>query len=111
LTFQGKGGYILQKELSPELAIQIRSYMENGVFKVDQNHFRESLKYACKIEGENYTGAHGLRYNFAQNTFIERFENNLSRGMSPDEAEREALKYTSEQMGHHREEITKHYLG
>ena len=111
LTFQGKGGYILQKELSPELANQIRSYMENGVFKVDQNHFRESLKDACRIEGENYTGAHGLRYNFAQNTFIERFENNLSKGMSVEEAEREALKYTSEEMGHHREEITKHYLG
>jgi len=111
LTFQGKGGYILQKELSTELANQIRSYMENGVFKVNQNHFRESLKDACRIEGENYTGAHGLRYNFAQNTFIERFENNLSKGMSVDEAEREALKYTSEQMGHHREEITKHYLG
>ena len=111
LTFQGKGGYILQKELSPELANQIRSYMENGVFKVDQNHFRESLKDACRIEGEKYTGAHGLRYNFAQNTFIERFENNLSKGMSVEEAEREALKYTSEEMGHHREEITKHYLG
>ena len=111
LTFQGKGGYILQKELSPELANQIRSYMENGVFKVDQNHFRESLKDACRIEGEKYTGAHGLRYNFAQNTFIERFENNLSKGMSIEEAEREALKYTSEEMGHHREEITKHYLG
>jgi integrase len=111
LTFQGKGGYILQKELSPELANQIRSYMDNGVFKVDQNHFRESLKEACRIEGEEYTGAHGLRYNFAQNTFIERFENNLSKGMSVDEAEREALKYTSEEMGHHREEITKHYLG
>ena len=111
LTFQGKGGYTLQKELSSELANQIKSYMENGVFKVDQNHFRESLKDACRIEGEKYTGAHGLRYNFAQNTFIERFENNLSRGMSPDEAEREALKYTSEEMGHHREEITKHYLG
>ena len=111
LTFQGKGGYILQKELSPELANQIRNHMENGVFKVDQNHFRESLKEACRIEGENYTGAHGLRYNFAQNTFIERFDNNLAKGMSVDEAEKEALKYTSEQMGHHREEITKHYLG
>ncbi len=44
-------------------------------------------------------------------SFIERFENNLSRGMSPDEAEKEALKHTSEEMGHHREEITKHYLG
>jgi len=111
LTFQGKGGYILQKELSADLSNQIRGYMENGVFKVEQNHFRESLKDACRIEGEKYTGAHGLRYNFAQNTFIERFENNLSRGMSPDEAEREALRHTSEEMGHHREEITKHYLG
>lgn len=111
LTFQGKGGYTLQKELSSEIANQIRSYMENGVFKVDQNHFRESLKDACRIEGENYTGAHGLRYNFAQNTFIERFENNLSNGMDVEEAEKEALKYTSEEMGHHREEITRHYLG
>jgi len=111
LTFQGKGGYVLQKELTPELANHIRNYMENGVFKVNQNHFRESLKDACRIEGENYTGAHGLRYNFAQKTFIERFENNLSNGMSVEDAEKEALKYTSEEMGHHREEITKHYLG
>jgi integrase len=111
LTFQGKGGYTLQKELSQEIANQIKNYMENGVFKVDQNHFRNSLKDSCRIEGEKYTGAHGLRYNFAQNTFIGRLERNIANGMNVDNAEKEALKYTSEQMGHHREEITKHYLG
>ena len=111
LTFQGKGGYTLQKELSPELAEKLKNNMENGVFKVNQNHFRDSLKDACRIEGEKYSGAHGLRYNFAQNTFVERFEQNLKNGLNPYEAEKEALRFTSLKMGHHREEITKHYLG
>ena len=111
LTFQGKGGYTLQKELSPELAEKLRENMENGVFKVNQNYFRDCLKDACEIEGEEYFGAHGLRYNFAQNTFLKAFEENLENGLEPYEAEREALKATSEEMGHHREEITKHYLG
>ncbi len=111
LTFQGKGGYTMEKELSPELANKIQENMENGVFKVNQNYFREALKDACSVEGEEYFGAHGLRYNFAQNTFVERFEQNLENGLNPYEAEKEALRFTSEEMGHHREEITKHYLG
>ena len=111
LTFQGKGGYTLQKELSPELANKIQENMENGVFKVNQNYFRDCLKDACSVEGEEYFGAHGLRYNFAQNTFIKEFEKNMELGLEPYEAEKEALRATSEEMGHHREEITKHYLG
>ncbi len=111
LTFQGKGGYEQVKELSPTLANAIRENMQDGVFKVDQNSYREALKDAARIEGENYTGTHGLRYNFAQETFVNRFEENLARGMDYDQAEREALKYTSEELGHHREEITHHYLG
>jgi len=111
LTFQGKGGYEQVKELTPELANAIRENMQNGVFKVDQNAYREALKESARIEGENYTGTHGLRYNFAQETFVNRFESNLQSGMGIEEAEREALRYTSEELGHHREEITKHYLG
>ena len=111
LTFQGKGGYFLEKKLDPELVEKLRENMENGVFKVNQNYFRDCLKDACEIEGEEYFGAHGLRYNFAQNTFLKAFEENLENGLNPYEAEREALKATSEEMGHHREEITKHYLG
>ena len=111
LTFQGKGGYFLEKELSPELINKIKENMENGVFKVNQNHLRDSLKDACIVEGEEYHGAHGLRYNFAQNTFLEKFEENIKNGLEPYEAEREALRFTSQEMGHNREEITKHYLG
>ena len=111
LTFQGKGGYEQVKELTPELANAIRENMQDGVFKVDQNAYREALKESARIEGENYTGTHGLRYNFAQETFVNRFESNLQNGMGIEEAEREALRYTSEELGHHREEITKHYLG
>ena len=110
LSFIGKGGYTLTKELSQELARDLRNSFENGVFKVNQDTFREHLKEACEIEGEKYTGAHGLRYNYAQNTFIKEFDKNIERGLTPAEAEKIALKETSEKMGHHREEITKHYL-
>lgn len=111
LIFQGKGGYEQVKELSPAIANAIRENMQDGVFKVNQNSYREALKEAARIEGEKYTGTHGLRYNFAQETFVKRFEENVSRGMNYEQAEREALKYTSEELGHHREEITHHYLG
>ena len=44
LVFQGKGGYIQTKELSPDLANSIKEHMQNGIFYVDQNEYREALK-------------------------------------------------------------------
>lgn len=111
LIFQRKGGYKQVNELFPALANAIKKNMQNSVFKVDQNSYRETLQEAARIEGEKYTGMYRLRYNFAQETFVRRFEENVSRGMDYEQAEREALRYTSEELGHHREEITKHYLG
>ena len=111
LRFKGKGGYEQIKELSPDLANLIKEHMKDGVFKVDQNAYREALRESSRIEGETYSGSHGLRYNYAQRTYVERLENNLQNGMDHDAAHREALRHTSESMGHHREEITNHYLG
>ena len=110
LTFKGKGGFEHIKILSKDLAKAIKENMQDGKFEVNQNQYREALKDACRIEGEKYTGAHGLRYNFARETYTKRFEANLQSGLSNEEAHKEALRYTSEEMGHHREEITLHYL-
>ena len=103
---------ILQfNELFPALANAIKKNMQNSVFKVDQNSYRETLQEAARIEREKYTGMYRLRYNFAQETFVRRFEENVRRSMDYEQAEREALRYTSEKLGHYRKEIMKHYLG
>lgn len=110
LTFSGKGGYEQYKELSDDMCKLIYDHMENGLFQVDQNRYRKELKESARIEGDTYGGSHGLRYNFAQEKFITTLENNLDNKMSFEDAERNALKETSEALGHHREEITLHYL-
>lgn len=111
LTYIGKGGKEQSKELSPSLANSIRSNMENGRFSVDQNHYRESLRESSRVEGDKYSGSHGLRYNYAQNEYVSRLDAKIEGGMKPDEAHREALAEVSKEMGHNREEITEHYLG
>jgi len=63
----------------------------------------EDLKEASLLSGQVYQGSHGFRYNFAQ----EKYEQLLSDGFG----HWEALKEVSELMGHHRPEITMHYLG
>ena len=70
----------------------------NSVVQVDE------LKSAAESCGETYTGkaTHGLRHNFAQ----EHYQDFLSQGHTP----RQALLETAELMGHHRPDITEHYL-
>ena len=110
LTYEGKGGKEQVKELSSTLASSIRSSMENGRFSVNENHYRESLRESARVEGQKYTGSHGLRYSYAQATYTERYESNREAGMSTKEAHSDALSHTSQEMGHNREEITTYYL-
>ena len=60
------------------------------------------LNQAVNTNGERWTSSHGLRYNYAQN----RFKYYIDSG----ETENEALRLTSEDLGHHRKEITGTYL-
>jgi len=110
LTVQGKGGYTQVKNLPPDLARAIRDNMKDGKFEVNQNQYRDQLQESARIEGESYNGSHGLRYNYAQKTYVDRLESNLAKGMGHKEADRDALAYTSKELGHHREEITHRYL-
>jgi hypothetical protein len=111
LMIQGKGGYFQYKELTPELSDAIIERMVEGVFKINQNSYRKNLEESARIEGETYHGTHGLRYNYAQNLYFNHYNENVENGMSYIDAHKTALKQTSEEIGHHRAEITMHYLG
>lgn len=111
LTVQGKGGYYLQKELSEDLVKSIIDSMEDGVFKINENRYRKNLERSALIEGEEYFGSHGLRYNYAQTMYKIFFKENLLMGLSPNEANQKAMKQTSEALGHHRAEIIRRYTG
>lgn len=111
LTVQGKGGYFQNKELTPELSDAIIERMVEGVFKINQNSYRKNLEESARIEGETYHGTHGLRYNYAQNLYIKHYDKNVESAITYIEAHKIALKQTSEEIGHHRAEITMHYLG
>lgn len=111
LTVQGKGGYYLIKELSEDVAKSIVDSMENNLFLIDENRYRKNLERSSMIEGEEYFGSHGLRYNYAQTIYKIFFKETLTSGLSPAEAHKIAMKQTSEELGHHRPEITNRYTG
>lgn len=90
------------KQLDQDLADRVAEAIENG-FKGDYNEYRELLKEVAEQNGEDWNGTHGLRYDYAQ----ERYEDLKEQGYTDSEA----LSQTSLEMGHSREEITRHYLG
>jgi hypothetical protein len=77
---------------------------QNGLFKIDKDAYRDSLKAAAKATGQQYDirSSHGLRWNFAQ----ERFNTLQEFGKTYDQA----LAQGSQELGHERAEITLHYL-
>ncbi|MDR2884317.1 MAG: hypothetical protein LBV09_04335 [Deferribacteraceae bacterium] len=103
LVFKSKGGQDNIRTISLELADKLREYFaKDGEFKVNQNEYRLDLKQAAFATGQEYNGIHGLRYNFAQ----ENYYDFRSQGLTHTEACQEV----SELMGHHRPDITEHYL-
>jgi integrase len=98
-----KNGQQFDRQLSSDIASELRAWIrEHGEFRLNQDSFRLDLKQAAKATEQEYNGIHGLRYNFAQNLFLQC----INEGMEEDEA----FKVVSERLGHHRISITKHYL-
>ena len=103
LVENSKNGQGIAVTPPPELAAKITAALDkNGIISVNRNSYDYRLEKACNVVGEEFHGTHGLRHNFAQ----ERMQEYTSRGMSFNEA----LQHVSEDMGHHRPDITKHYL-
>ena len=104
IQVRGKGGFERTVEISPELWREAKEVVERyGRIEFSYQSYLEELKDASLQSGQAYQGSHGFRYNFAQ----EKYEQFISEGLG----HWEALKEVSELMGHHRPEITMHYLG
>lgn len=103
IDIQGKGGYHRDALISKEMYDKIAAYVVNaGSFSVSRSTYEKHLKAAFEANNVKYEGTHSLRYTFAQNEFIARVEAGIES--------REALRQVSELMGHHRPDITLHYI-
>jgi hypothetical protein len=104
VTVRGKGGYERSLELSRELWEQAKEVIQEwGRIPFDYKEYLNDLRQSAWGTGQSYEGSHGLRYNYAQ----ERYSELVNDGWG----HHEALKQVSEELGHHRLEITLHYLG
>ena len=102
-TFSSKGGQIVKIELSPEDAQRIRDVCgDSGLLGIKQSEYRSALQTACESTGQEWTGSHGLRHNYAQNRMHELVDSGVPHTR--------ALVIVSEELGHHRAEITHTYL-
>ena len=96
-----KGGQPI--ELSPKVKVLLQNVTADDCRGL-KNRYQSELKSAALACGEEYNGkaTHGLRHNFAQ----EHYKDFISQGHTP----RQALLETAELMGHHRADVTEHYL-
>lgn len=103
IEIQGKGGYHQKICLPKNLFNTIKSTIDTlGVFSINYQDYRKQLLSASKQSNQKWFGIHGLRYNYAQ----EAYRRYQDEGYSRDEA----LQKVSNDLGHHRLEITKYYL-
>ena len=108
-TFQvisGKGGKDREVPLSKETYQALKSLLDkadtDGKYKFDMNDYRNTLKEAAQASNQEYTGSHGLRWNFAQEKFMELQQHGRTY--------EQALQEVSHLLGHERPDITEHYL-
>jgi len=98
-----KGGKGRMLSVSPATYRQLENHIiQHEQLRVDATGYRADLKQAAVATGQQYTGSHGLRWNFAQERFAELQQHGYSRD--------QALSQTSWDMGHERPDITEHYL-
>jgi len=103
IEVSGKGGKIRNLQVSEKIYSDLKDHIEkNGVFKLDKDAYGRDLRTAALSAGQQATGSHGLRWNFAQNRMYEL----QSGGKSYEQA----LLRVSQDMGHCRPDITEHYL-
>ena len=102
-SYVGKGGKIGTASVSAFTFRELNAAIQNngGKFEVKQSDLRSALQSAAGKEYEG-RGAHGLRWNHAQERFRELQEHGISRDVSKS--------IVSQELNHERAEITEHYL-
>jgi integrase len=104
ISIKGKGGKANTILVSENVYDYLVSYIQNyGMYKVDKDLYRRLLRKASVQTNQLYSGSHGLRWNFARRRMKECQLHDLSFDAS--------LLQVSQEMGHQRASITKHYLG
>ncbi len=105
-VISGKGGKDREVALSRETYNSLKALLDkagsDNKFKFDMDKYRETLKEAAARTNQEYTGSHGLRWNFAQ----EKFMYLQKQGKTYEES----LQTVSNLLGHERPDITEHYL-
>ena len=103
LTVNSKNGQLHTVTLSTELTGRVQAVMgSEGQFSVNVDKYTYQLKQACNAAGKEWHGTHGFRHTFAQMEMARL----TAQGMTYNQA----LRVVSEEMGHHRPEITEWYL-
>jgi len=103
ISYVCKGGARLTATLSQTTFATLQSHiLYKGELKVDHKAYRQELRTAAAVTGQNFNSSHGLRWNYAQ----ERFGDLMNRGVAYEKA----LGIVSSEMGHHRISITEHYI-
>ncbi len=107
LVISGKGGKDREVPLPKETYQALKSLLSksdksDGKYKFNMDEYRKVLKEAALNSSQDYTGSHGLRWNFAQ----EKFAQLTKEGKTYEQS----LQIVSNLLGHERADITEHYL-
>lgn len=98
----GKGGKHCDKGMTPSTYARLEKAINEGKANFNHGNFREQLKISAIKNGEKYSGAHSLRWSWAQSRHAELQKLGLSYESS--------LSIISKEMSHNRSDITCHYL-
>lgn len=83
---------------------ELKSFIEsNGLFSVEYSRYTRSLQKAFLSINEPWFGCHGLRWNYAQNRFLQ-LQRNENKSFN------EALQIVATELGHTNPKSTLHYL-
>lgn len=103
LTVNSKNGQEHTVTIPQSLMGRIQAVMTSeGQFSVNIDKYSYQLKSACHAAGQEWHGTHGFRHTFAKSE--------MSRLTNMGLSYNQALRVVSEEMGHHRPEITEWYL-
>ncbi|MCB2215698.1 MAG: site-specific integrase [Desulfobulbaceae bacterium] len=99
-----KGGLVRIVAVPEETYKELLQYLDqNGVFRIDRKSYAADLKQAASQLGEQWSGTHALRWNYARNRMFEL-------EMGGQKTFKTARHVVSHELGHKRPEITQWYL-
>ncbi len=103
-VIDGKGGKNREVQLNSETYNSLKNLVNaaGGKLIFNMDSYRSTLREAAAASGQEYTGSHGLRWNFAQ----EKFTNLQAEGKTYEQS----LQIVSNLLGHERADVTEHYL-